>query len=198
MQRQEINLYKKMESPGAAWNYFSWENFYRSQIGMAVFLLFVYFFSIWHTHSLKKEKYQTENKIVELRSQFLRLKKSYPDILFSNNVLLSLSQLEDELRNQQALINTIVNRISFSGILISLSQNIVPDVWLTQIVINNGGKNIYLKGNSLTMENIKKFIDNLFKDKIFSAFNFNLKNIEHNENAGNDTINFEILMTKKT
>src|SRR5436190_8771185 len=117
MQRQEINLYKKFQSPVIGKNLLSWKNFWLSQAAVVVLFIFACLSSFLQTHSLKVENEEVSTHVVELRDQFLHLQKKYPSILFSNNALLSLSQFEAELHNQEKVIDTITNRIPFSAVL---------------------------------------------------------------------------------
>ena len=163
------------------------------------FFIILYLHSLWSISALEHKKVNEMKKINALQKKFFSLKTNYPQIFFSSDINQSIMQLKRELRIQQEILKNITNQVSFSQNLLALSRMIVPNVWLTEIMIDKSGQVIILKGNSIGAQNFHAFLQNLSQDNFFSKYTLNINNMEDTSKmVSNGTLTFEVSMAKKT
>lgn len=89
--------------------------------------------------------------------------------------------INEKITEKQALLdyvssNELGNQTGFSSSLVSLSEQSIDNVWLTQFTFLNAGQFIALKGKTSSADIVPKYIDSLgqsitFAGKTFSVFN---------------------------
>ncbi|TAK74634.1 MAG: hypothetical protein EPO11_06595 [Gammaproteobacteria bacterium] len=198
MLRQEINLYRSFSPTSSGEVILTWRRFVLSQVFLIVMLFLLYFSSLWQLHSLKKTVVEKKNQLTALQSKFEKIKNTYPQLFFSQDITNVMSKLQEDLAAKQKILESVTNQSPFSQNLLALSRTIAANVWLTDILLAEGGYAITLKGKSIGMGNLQIFLDNLSHDKTFSGFNISANNIENTgKSADNTMLTFEIEMNKK-
>lgn len=199
MQRQEINLYSHFESPRSVSTLLSWERLWLSNAFFVCVFIFMYFSSLWDVYHLHAKNIDLQNQISVLEKKFYAMKKVYPPMFFSQDTASSITKLQQELALQEKILQSMKNHIPFSQELLALSRVIAPNVWLTAFTFDSSGEKLDLNGQSLGMENLQVFINNLVHEKLFAGFAMNVKNIENTSKKDTSNhLSFEIAIEKKT
>lgn len=158
----------------------------------------MYFFSAWKLHHLEQKKMALAQQSEQAKQKFFQAKSKLPGIFFVENTAQSLEKIQQEIQLQEKLLSKMVSQLSFSQSLDAFSRTIVPNVWLTDILITKNGTDIILRGKSINTSNLQSFITNLTKEKLFSNYALNVKNIEDpTPDKSTDTVLFEIELLKK-
>ena len=178
MLRQEINLYPKIKSVAPPTRWLSWKFLWLSNVIFISFFILIYFTTLWNVSYLKSKISQLNIQKKELQDNFFKLKDTFPKTVFSQNMDQSIAQLKQEVLIEKMLLKDIENYTPFSEDLISFSHIIVPDVWLTDILIEKGGETIVIKGKSSHSTNLQFFLDKISKDKQFKNYSLRANNIE--------------------
>ena len=92
----------------------------------------------------------------------------------------------DQLAKKKEIIAALVqqgllNSNGFSDELEALAANIVSGVWLTEIQIQQGGKQISLTGRTISMKEALLFLENLSNSNAFSSNDLELSKIGNPE-----------------
>lgn len=197
MLQQEINLYRFFKPSQTLAVFLTWKQLWLANLAVIGLFILVYLFSLLDIAHLESKKIDMDNQVKALQENFFQVKNSYPPLFFSSDVNQSISHLQDDLATEERVLSTITNRIPFSNELVAFAEAIIPDVWLTSIDISTNGKAITMKGQSMSMENLHKFLENLLHENIFSGFSLNVNNIENlDKNNKNGNLNFEISLVK--
>ncbi len=201
MLHQEINLYRTLAPAKVPQLLLNWRRFCLSQVFLLAMMILLYLGSLWDIYLLTFHKARKQAQLTALQTKFDQIKKTYPQLFFSQDVHQILNKLQQDLIMKQKILESIRNQSPFSQNLLALSRTIAPNVWLTDIIFTAGGKNIDLKGKSMSMENLQTFLDNLAHEKTFSGFTMSTNNIENtSKNNVNNNVNsiltFEIEMDK--
>ncbi|OGT41968.1 MAG: hypothetical protein A3F42_07255 [Gammaproteobacteria bacterium RIFCSPHIGHO2_12_FULL_37_34] len=196
MLRQEINLYPQIKLIRTSVRWLSWKFLWLSNFIFICFFTLIYFSSLWNVHYLKAKVKQLTIQKNELQETFYKLKNTFPKMFFAQDMNQGITELKQEILIEKNFIKTIGNYTPFSEDLISLSNIVVPDVWLTDISIENGGETIVLKGMSTHSTNLRFFLDKISKDKIFKDYSLRANNIENDKKNNKENFTFTISMTK--
>lgn len=197
MLRQDINLYRALEKPAVATTLLTWKRFWLATIGFTGLLFLIFFSSLINVYFLKSERYFAERDNAALEKKFISTKNQYPALFFSEDVEKSVAQLQNDLNAQEKLLESISKHVNFSIYLIMLSNLITPQTWLTEILFDQNGDTINLKGMSLNGASIQRFLNNLLAEKLLSDYTLNIKNISQDANQTNRNLHFEITAVKK-
>lgn len=194
MLRQEINLYQFLK-PQSASIFLT-----RKQLGVILLLfsclLFLqYLILLRDLHQLRNIKVSTQNEIALLQQQFQKIKNAYPDSFVTGDVKQSLEKLKTQLVVEQKVFEKLstYSHSIFSNALLALSTSITPNVWVTSIIISNSGYELTIKGKSISLDNVKLFMEKISHNSTFSNYILNIKNIEKQ----NDTVVFDINLVNK-
>jgi Tfp pilus assembly protein PilN len=144
-----------------------------------VMLMGIWGYDYWSLQSLHGDLRKAKTHQTTLIQQVAELKQKYmndPEIVhLSQQVLV----LQHEQQIKEYILNTLQQRASqgFSVYLDALAEQIVPNVWLTQIEMNKTGE-IIIMGRAFTLELITQFIENLKNDARFAKKEFDLSKVE--------------------
>ncbi len=170
MLRQEINLYRQFTAPVTDATYFTWKRYWLLNIIFAIIMVVVFIASMMQTIYLRHEADTLQVKIAHFKEDFTKLKSSFPQLFFSENIGDSVSSLKRQMDAQQKIISILSKHSPFSGVLQGLSRSIIRNVWLNSITISKSGEMIVLDGHSIGMSNINDYINALNNDKSFDQY----------------------------
>jgi Tfp pilus assembly protein PilN len=197
MLKQEINLYRSFEEPTPVSEILSFQQLCRSTIFAGIIFTLMFFSSLWHLHQLKNTKTTLTQQAIALDANLTNLKNAYPQIFFYQNAQQSIEQLQKQLDTQEKILNTLVHITPFSQQLTLLAKIIMPDVWLTEISIQNSGATIILFGNSRSTQAMQLFIQRIFQEPAYAKYQLQLKNIESQDKTKTDeNLSFTLTLTK--
>lgn len=193
MQRQNINLFKQFKKPRIDLIYLSWKNFLVSTIALICICFGIYFLYLGNFAYRIIELRWKKSSLDKLQVQYAEIKSKYPAFFFTENVQDVVSQLQKNVGMQTDLLHTLANPYSFSENLLTLSRTIVPNVWLVDINIQDGGNKTTLKGMAISMQELQQFISNLTTSPIYNGSRLTIDNIASPPDNKNN-ISFTISM----
>tara|TARA_R110000868_G_scaffold290766_5_gene550935 strand:+ start:2157 stop:2759 length:603 start_codon:yes stop_codon:yes gene_type:complete len=197
MLRQTINLHRSFKAPVTTATLFTWKRYWIMNGLVVVMMTAIYFSSLTHEYYKKSQLKNKQQTLAAYQADFKKLKEKFPQLFFSDDINESVKKFKQEMAAQQSIINMLSKRIPFSDDLLALSRTIVPNVWLTSIMIEKNGDDVIITGDSIGTANLHKFIANLEKDKIFKDFSAVIHEV-NNKDVTNATnrIDFEIKMAR--
>ncbi len=197
MQRQEINLYKPFAASNPAANFLNWQRLCYSFLIIAILFIIYYCILLGNFIYLEKQNARIQTQSKKLENEFLALKSTFPPLFFANDVNISVETLKKQLEEQKLLLDSLGPVSIFSKNLTAFATDIVPNVWLTNITIDNSGRSITLKGKSTDMQTLQSFFSQITKNSLFNGYIFNADNVAKADvvkDQGN--LIFELSMSK--
>ena len=148
----------------------------------SVFLIVLLSFSIygyWQKRAFNREIQEIEAQKQVVNEKVIQLTEQYAKDPEVSLLAKQVSYLKREIQIKSYVLNELKKSASsgFSKYFNALSQKIVPDVWISQISISDGGKAITLVGNAYKLEDITQFIKNLEQDPAFAGKQFKLTKV---------------------
>lgn len=197
MLRQEINLYRSFKAPKTGASLLTWKRYWLSNLLVVIIMGMIGISTIIGNYVDEGILEKNAHELTQLKDDFTKLKSSFPQLFFSENITDAVSNFKKEMAVQQELIAMLAKRTPFSADLLGLSRTIQPNVWLKKIMIQKSGNDITLEGESIGMTNLNEFLANLDKDPIYKDYAIVINEIK-NKNVSDPTnpLNFEIMMTK--
>ena len=178
---QQINLYQPGRHAGPS---LAAANGYLAMLVIAVLLVGTYYvIGLWQLNQARQEVARLEIKNGELSNQrdtlSERVQQMQPSVALETEVSRLAGDLEAK-RKVQKLLNgdTAGNRAGFSQHLEGLARHPLKGLWLTGVSIENGGRQLGLRGNALTAELLPRYLETLrdeaaFAGREFSSLNMN-------------------------
>lgn len=197
MIKQEINFYRHFKPKQTTGSVLSWRRFWILN-GVILALLFAtYIISLVEVIYLRSQNQSLQKELVTYQTKFEAVKKTFPQLFFSDDINQSVADLKQEIAAQERIVSILSKRDPFSDNLIALSQSIIPNVWLTRIQIQNNGDEITLDGNSFGISNLHHFISKLNESAVYSKYEVDIKGIKNtNKESTNGKISFELHMVR--
>lgn len=198
MLRQEINLYRQFLTPVTDASYLTWKRYWIFNGIVTILLIFVYISSSISDASDRRKLLSLQTNLTTYQAKFNQIKSKMPQLFFSENINESVKNLKKEMETQNKIISILSVHAPFSEDLYALSRTITPKVWLSTIIIEKNGSEIILKGNSIGIDNLNNFIENLSNEKKFDGYEIQLQEAKNQDISNpNVRINFEVNMAKK-
>lgn len=195
---QEINFYRHFKPKKTSGSFLTWKRFWGLNVIVIILLTFIYIASIVEVIYLRNKNQSLQKELVTYQSKFDAIKKTFPQLFFSDNIDESVASLKQEIAAQEKIVDILSERDSFSDNLIALSKAILPSLWLTRIQILKNGDDITLYGNSKGIHTVNSFIKNLGINDIYSKYNISIQTLKNTKNdEANPYINFELRLVMK-
>ncbi len=188
---QEVNLYQIFKAPPPVTSLLTWRICCLACILLVLIFILMTFISWGNIIYLKHKKNVLTKTLHTSESQFYAIKSKYPAIFFAHDVGGLMKNIQEHIESQQKILRTITQKKPFSSDLTLIGQLITPDVWLTDIMINDGLEFTF-KGNSLSMPALRLFLDNILNNKRYAAYTLHINKIEQTPTG----LNFEIMIKK--
>ncbi|KAA3628779.1 MAG: hypothetical protein DWQ09_07045 [Proteobacteria bacterium] len=177
---QQINLYQPGRHAGPS---LAAANGYLAMLIIAVLLMGVYYaIGLWQFNQARQEVARLEIKNGELSNQRDTLSEQVQQMQPSVALETEVSRLEGDLeakRKVQKLLNgdTAGNRAGFSQHLEGLARHPLKGLWLTGVSIENGGRQLGLRGNALSAELLPRYLETLRDEAAFAGREFRSLNM---------------------
>lgn len=198
MLRQDLNLYKSLQKPVGPTAFLTWNYFWLSIIIITFFFAIHLLYSLWDLHSTKTIALQKKIQSQQLSNELIHLRGQFPAVFFTGDASAAIIKMREELNMQQRLISSVNEKSAFSTHLQSFSKLIVPNVWLTDFVIDSDADTIQLSGKSLNKEDLQKFINNIGSDPDYKKYDINLTNVTNTAKSPDKTdLQFELNMVQR-
>ena len=197
MLHQEINLYQAFKGPSDKGVFLTWQRFWLSNLMIAILFALMYGGFWLHYQWLTHQKMLKQTQLTQLQKQFNQMKKGFPALLFTKDSTQTLKELQEGLQAQQKILANIASQMYFSQVLTAFAKDIVPNVWLTGITITQGGQSVLFKGNSLGLDDLQKFLNQVQADGAFKNYYIRLSNVQKSEINKIAFLTFQIALVKK-
>lgn len=199
MIRQNINLLDLLKGNKRDKYNFSIEKFILVNIFFNFIMIVIVMAYLFQWLQLSGKTVTLSNQLVAQVKILSELKSHFPANYFETQSSDLAGKLHQEISVSHQLLDELEGNISFSDTLKSLSNDIVPQVWLTKINVINQGDDITLNGKSYSERQLEKFIYNISKDKSFSRYVLNVNRLERiSEKKDTVIIDFEIKLSEKS
>lgn len=158
-----------------------------------LFFAFLFGFSmynIWQNQALRGRFRQIESQRRAINAKVIQLTRKYAKESEISVLAKKVSQLQREVQVKSHVLSVLKHPASlgFSKYLNILSDDIVPEVWLTRIEIGNGGERMTLSGNAYKLEAITQFMQKLEAEDFLMDKEFKLAKVNRTEGeSGTDT-----------
>lgn len=170
-------------------------------LALIILLLVAYGLFFWRDLYLQKKLIKaqaTQKHITEIISNFVSTKPEKKKKLLEETAI-----LKKKLSEKNKLLDVVrqqhhINLTGFSNYLNTFAETITPGVWLTEIEIENGGRDIILTGQTLNSDDVIAFIRALNNNPLFSKTNlqFKLKNLEKVEDKKTSQVWFDFTIVE--
>jgi Tfp pilus assembly protein PilN len=197
MLRQEINLYRQFTAPLTNATYITWKRYWISNGVYAALMVIVYLYSLMNTTFMRHDAEKLQQQLISYQSDFKKLKDSFPQLFFSENINESVNNLKNQITAQQKIIGILSRHAPFSEVLSALSRTIIPNVWLSYMLIDKSGNIVVLNGDSIGMTNLNDYLVNLKKDAVFAKYELVVQEVKNNDVKNpNNHLDFQINMAR--
>lgn len=187
--QQEINLYLLL--PAQKRNFLTLKNMAIFYGIFLAFLVLQFMVEFWERH---KELVQFNNTNLELKQVEQSLGKihaQYP-MLDVQDLGASLKKLQQELQQKNSVFNLLSPNRIFSIYLLGIAKAAVPDLWLRDIQVEMGSRDLTVKGYALDSNAIQQFMDHLALQQEFAGLHFQLKEVVKTELQKENLFDFTI------
>lgn len=180
--KQQINLFKPIFKKNAV--LFSFQ--VCSKIVAIFFLVLcgILFYNIWLVFSLQNHHYALSQQTYQAAQQFSKVVGEVKPAIINTSLQAEIRKLETNLSFHEQLIhflrrNPLGNTEGFSIFLYDLARYQVKGVWLTHLEIQQGGRELILKGSASSAELIPHFLETLRQSKVFHLLHLNHVVVQH-------------------
>jgi hypothetical protein len=199
MTQQNINFLDPLQGTRREKYQISIQRFLWLNIFFNIALLLMLTGSFYHLYQLMQDTSRLSTELAIKERALLQLKAYFPKKFFENQPGEATTKIHQDVVISKKILDSLKSRISFSDLLLCLSNDIVPQVWLTKINFSNESDDIIFNGKSYSEKQLEKFISNLARDKQFSGYVVNLNRIERISEK-NETVvtEFEVKLSEKS
>lgn len=198
MLRQQVNLYRAFTTPFTTQQYLTWKRYWILNGIFLLFLIIVYFYTLFQNKQMQHKATVLQTQLASYQAEFKKLKDSFPQLFFSEDINDAVTGLKKQMAAQKNIISILSRHTPFSDVLMALSRTIIPNVWLTDILIDKDSNEITLEGESIGMKKLNDFQDSLVKDKAFEKYAIVVNEVNNSDvNNVNVRLKFQIKLTRK-
>jgi hypothetical protein len=146
----------------------------------------VYAYNLWSLKPVQREMARMDIELerlrVELAKQQAKLAANTKSQLLEDEIKNISRELEQKRKIEQILSGgSFGNRDGFSGYFEGLARQHVSGLWLTNVILLNGGTQLVLKGKTNNAELIPIYIQKLANEKAFAGLSFNVLEMTRSE-----------------
>jgi len=174
---QKINLYEQI--PHLLKDRLSFSLIAKIAGVFVVLLIALNIFARWQLMDYESQFRSLQLQQKAMTDELIKLNQAFIGVTGANSPadqLVKKKEIIDALL-QQGLLNSS----GFTEELEALAASIVSGVWLTEIQIQQGGKQISLTGKTLSMKEALLFLENLSNSNVFSGNDLELSKIGNPE-----------------
>ncbi|MBF0159653.1 MAG: hypothetical protein HQL58_09000 [Magnetococcales bacterium] len=144
----------------------------------ALFFVLIGSATLWlQSYSLSREADQLQSQEKQLYDRLTQLASALPANEEDPALVGRIAQLEADIKIKKQVLELlsgqrIGNRQGFSGQFIKLAQNTFPDLWLTQLQLLDGGRQLVFVGRTLKSASVFDFVKQLTDEGVFKGVQF--------------------------
>ncbi len=114
-------------------------------------------------------------------------KQSAPSMVIDNKLKQQVGNLKKDVVSKQLVLNALSgqsfgNTVGFSGFFKGLAKQNITGLWLTNLNIRSGGKDIGITGSAYRAEMIPDFLNKLSAEKVFQGTTFQSFQVNRQKN----------------
>lgn len=150
------------------------------QICAFFFVVFIslYLYGQITLQPLQEQTARLEQDLRTMGTQLAKLESQRPPESGSRLLENEIARLSNELAKRNQVQNVlsseaIGNADGMSGYLEALARQHVQGMWLTRIVVANGGKHLGLHGKTLSSELVPRYMEKLASEGLLNGMSFN-------------------------
>lgn len=163
--RQEINLYPYLPKKSTA--------LITPNRLLIIYLIFTSIlfldssYTVWKIYQRSHVLRGLTATLAHEQDKLVSIVKQYP-LIDPKDMENSMHLLQQELTSKTKIVSMLARDVNFADWLKAFAQINVPYVWLTQIVITEGGDHIVLRGQVMQSDVINRYVSELSRQSIFS------------------------------
>jgi len=140
-----------------------------------LFLITIY--SYWQRATLEDDLAQLKVRETDMTARVETLNMQYPQSIKSKQLEHRVAQAEAEILDKRAALAKLRELNlgeggEFSAYLEGLARQRITDLWLTSILISQGGSHLLLKGSALDPATVPRFLQRLSSETVFNGKQF--------------------------
>lgn len=172
---QQVNLYQDIIRQEQAKTAF---NPYAAALMLATIVFTVVsLYLFWNLTNLKTQVAQSRKALSAEEAKVAALLSKVPKKSMDTSIIAQIVQQQNKVNELTQTIqflsqNVFNNNHGFSSYLQALSNQSVPEVWLTRIFINEPEQKITLEGSTFQSDQIPFFLYQLQKERVFQGHSF--------------------------
>ena len=172
---QQINLYQPIFRKEE--KVFSARTLLIGNLLVFVGIMALYGLNLWQVSSLQLQLSQTIHQREENQRQVEQLSAQYPLVKRDAQLTGKLSHAKERLTFLHEVRATLTSQTNgagdgFSEHLAGLSRQDIPQLWLNQITISAGGRELRLHGSTMSSDRVPYYIQQLGRESIFQGTSF--------------------------
>jgi len=124
---------------------------------------------------------------IELEKSLHDVKQTAPSMIVDSKLKQQVDGFKNDIVSKQQVLDALSgqsfgNTSGFSGFFKGLAKQTVAGLWLTNLKITTGGKDIGITGSAYHPELVPDFLNNLSTEQIFQGTNFKTFRVKREEN----------------
>jgi len=140
-------------------------------------LFLITLYSYWQRASLEDNLKQLKVRQTDMTARVETLNKQYPQSIKSKQLERKVEQVEAEIVGKRAALAKLRELNlgkggGFSTYLEGLARQRITDLWLTSIIISQGGGDLLLQGSALDPAIVPRFLQRLSSETVFNGKQF--------------------------
>ena len=144
---------------------------------LALLLAAGYGYLFWQTRQQQEAVNELEQEKAQAQTRLERVIEQYPPPEKSGALQERLERTEAELARKRRVLETLGDRAAgrrrgFSGHLKALARQRLPQLWLTEIRLYQGGREVELAGSTYAPEQVPQYLQRLSREARFDGVRF--------------------------
>ena len=144
---------------------------------LALLLAAGYGYLYWQTREQRQTVAELEQERQDARQRLEQVIEAYPPPEKSEALQERVAQTEQELARKRRVLETLSDRAAgrrggFSGHLEALARQRLPQLWLTEVRLYEGGGEIALAGSTYAPEQVPQYLQRLSREARFAGVRF--------------------------
>ena len=126
--------------------------------------------------------------MLAVNKQLEATRKKYPASEIDQTIIIKIDVLKERKTRNKKVLNYLstrsfdIGKQSFSGVLKALTEIQQKNLWLTEVAVKDGGREIKLTGQALSAELLPEYLKQLSTLKVFSEMEFEVFNMQRVNN----------------
>jgi hypothetical protein len=170
--RQEINFYRKPQR--RSWREFTPATLALALAGLALALAGVSLVKLQANRHLREQDATLRQQVGGMEAQLAQLQAQFPEAKPDPGLIAEAERRRRQVEQLRTLLDAAVGeqpqqRHGFSPYFEGLARHPMADLWLREVRLRRGGRDIELAGSALASDSIPKLVEALGTEEAFKA-----------------------------